>query len=1056
MRKIFYLFCLLCLPAMADTSKEYRELKLISREQVQIPDPELSYTQWQWLHRKRTLVYGFAKPEYPPYDMISGYLEYDGLNADYLGLLAYTLNMQMLVRVYQNKSELMAALKRGDIDLIANAGKQDASKYSLILTIPYRTSVPALIERTGSLLKPSSEKRIAFEPPFSNRRSLAGYITGSIIQNYDSARLALEALSFSNLDAWIGDTMASRYLVNQTNMTNLRVQVLSQEERSPFSFGLAPGHEQLRNALNAVLKNIPENIHSSVIARWQGTPASLQAGENLLFTSLERKWLDEHPVIRIVVNKDYAPLNFFDDTGHFRGLSADVINTIAERTGLKFTIVQASTLLETINEVKSGKADAIAGLPREMAWPNGLLTTRSYLLNSWVLVGDRAQKGSQHLQTIALIKGYPLEDFLQQHYTGVRLLAVDTAKDGLQVVRKQQADALVMPLITANYLLAQEPSSGLEILTGLNTEQSHFGIGLPSQKYLLATILNKALLSIPPEEMQAITRSWFYKTELFNSAPGLSTATAPTGCLIALATLLVCLTLFIAFRYYHRRLLLRQQALTEQYQQAKRLADEANRAKSTFLATMSHEIRTPLNAIIGSLELVVRQQQESAPVETSLLIAAHESALSLLNLIGDILDISRIESNRLMLYPTRTNFRQLIESVAMLFESVARQKGLDFRLEIENGIAGEVLTDAFRVKQVLSNLVSNAIKFTAQGEVTLSAHLIALSEERLDVCLRVIDTGQGISPAVQQWLFQPFMQGSDPGKGAGLGLYICRVLVEMMGGEITLSSQNESGSEFIVKLSLPRMEKTEEAPVPQKSGKKEHRLKILVAEDNNAGRMLLTQQLQHLGHLVIPVEDGALALDRCREQTFDLIITDCHMPNMDGYQFVEQLRQLEQQQQCSPTPVWGLTADAQSSTHHVCIGAGMDDCLFKPVTLKGLKEKLDTLTTTLSDIDARRFNISRLPDELRTPAVFREFIQTLLASLREDRTTLDEESCCSPLRQAEIAKLAHRIIGGARLVQAAELEKACRDLQETVTPDSLKKVRQEVERLIAELAAMKS
>lgn len=216
--------------------------------------------------------------------------------------------------------------------------------------------------------------------------------------------------------------------------------------------------------------------------------------------------------------------------------------------------------------------------------------------------------------------------------------------------------------------------------------------------------------------------------------------------------------------------------LVQELKEAKNLADEASRAKTTFLATMSHEIRTPMNAVISILELELKRANNDR-IERSSIDIAYNSAKSLLELIGDILDIARIESGRLSLSPKRSNLRELVESVARVFEGLARQKGLSLILEIDSSINGDVLVDGMRFKQILSNLVSNAIKFTEAGfiKVTITADLMENALLRINLCVE--DSGIGISPASQQRLFRPFSQverNVPNAEGTGLGLVICR------------------------------------------------------------------------------------------------------------------------------------------------------------------------------------------------------------------------------------------------------------------------------------------
>lgn len=236
--------------------------------------------------------------------------------------------------------------------------------------------------------------------------------------------------------------------------------------------------------------------------------------------------------------------------------------------------------------------------------------------------------------------------------------------------------------------------------------------------------------------------------------------------------------------------------LVQQLQEAKEQAIEASRAKTRFLATMSHEIRTPMNAVIGLLELILKRSADERIDRVSIEIA-HNSATGLLELIGDILDIARIESGRMTLSPKRANLRELVESVARVFEGLARQKRLTLMLEIDAEINRDVLVDALRFKQVVSNLLSNAIKFTEVGfvKVTVVGHLN--DSAQMDVQVIVEDSGIGIAAHDQQQLFQPFVQvqrNVRENEGTGLGLVICRSLCEMMGGQVSISSEPGQGT----------------------------------------------------------------------------------------------------------------------------------------------------------------------------------------------------------------------------------------------------------------------
>lgn len=502
-------------------------------------------------------------------------------------------------------------------------------------------------------------------------------------------------------------------------------------------------------------------------------------------------------------------------------------------------------------------------------------------------------------------------------------------------------------------------------------------------------------------------------------------------------------------------------------------AQDATRAKSAFLAAMSHEIRTPMIGITGMLELL-EHTPLNAEQRRSIAIV-QSSAQSLLQIIGDILDFSKIEAGRMQLDSYDVDLRLLVEHVTGNFSGIASSKGLTMEAVLDPALAAAHIADPLRLRQILSNLLSNALKFTRTGGVTVRAErLEVLADGREVVALRVRDSGIGISDAQRELLFQPFQQ-ADSGTarmfgGTGLGLAICRQLAELMGGRIELASKPGAGSTFSLILPLAvgdhdkiRAERTEYAPeafpsrpLPSVEDARRERSLVLVVDDHSTNREVLTRQLARAGFACETAADGEEALERWKSGDYALVLTDIHMPRMDGYQLTTAIRKAERAGNLERTPVVAITANVSKGEPEHCLAMGMDAFLGKPMRIAQLSATLrhwlphvqfpaPGAAAQYAEPDPDDFvmpaadsvlTAAAAPVDLLTlreiagddPTLASNLLHDFLAAARKDMVALQSALASGNLPEA--VRQAHRIKGAAALVGAHDVRLAATEAED--------------------------
>ncbi|TAN51330.1 MAG: transporter substrate-binding domain-containing protein [Methylococcaceae bacterium] len=667
---------------------------------------------------------------------------------------------------------------------------------------------------------------------------------------------------------------------------------------------------------------------------------------DLQLSAEEKAWLAAHPSIRVGIDRDFAPYEWVDARGEYVGLAADYLALLGQRLRVSFDIVKDKSWAEMLAMAQRGEIDMIACVVKTPEREKYLIFTEPYASTPTVILDDGRSGFIGTLQRlagkrVAVERGYFIEELLLRDYPDISRVSAHDVHDALRLVSIGSADAYIGDAASANYAVKQGGLLNLR-LSGQTEYQSRHSMAATRANPELAGILAKALAAMPRAEMDDIQNRWMS----LQAVAGVSLETVAKYIAgVAVLLLLVGYWNFRLRREIVERKVIEHELLlrSRELECAKVAAEQASVVKSRFLANMSHEIRTPMNAIIGFSELGrgVTAENEAQSYFQHIYTAAN----NLLSIINDILDFSKVEAGEMRLEATPFVLSDVVDGAVGLMKAKAGEKGLSLTATIAEAARGRFLGDALRINQILINLLSNAVKFTVQGCVEVRVERQDKEEISDYAWLRfsVSDTGIGIQAGDGDKLFQPFSQAdasiTRKYGGTGLGLTICRQLIQLMGGDIRVESTPGSGSCFIftVQLGLPGDIPPAQPAAPATQAQSLRGRTVLLVDDNPVNLLVAEKLLKNLALEVRTAGNGLEALAALNEGGYDLVLMDVQMPEMDG---MEATRRIRGDQRWRDLPVIAMTAHALPDEVTACLAQGMNDHIAKPIRADGLRQML--------------------------------------------------------------------------------------------------------------------
>lgn len=1042
---------LLCVGSLAHAAQPVR-YQLVSNLNIP-PDLLIASEKNPW--RDATLRIGIISENTSPYNIIVDDDLY-GLNADYLGYVQQVTGIHFQIYGFSDLAKLEQALHDGTVDLVYGIPQNEAL-HGLKISQPYYVSnLRVLRDRSNDrkVMLNSANARVAISTLTDMQAGNALKTVSSHVQRYDNNLQAVYALLNGSSDYFIADEASASFIIDQLQLGQL-YQIESTLNLGNLSFVFAAANPALIETLNVAIADTPMELMNAIQSRWsKKIPSYLDTG-NADLTQMEKSWVKTHPTVYYAAIENNFPFAYRGSGGQARGYAIDILNIIAQNTGLRFVPLWARNAEQADQLVQSGQASFRTALPLARGVKARYSASMPIHRSLWGVYVGQHDNGISTWSDLAgkrigVLQGDLAQGLVPANEEQIRFADSKAMYDALA---NGQLDALVDNVISANFVALSRYSGAIKLAFAANNIAYPVAFGVRQDQPLLLAILDKNLMQIPSETLQSLRDEWIVDRSNLIDAVNENRMQPQTTWLLALLAAAILLLLGLTLRRFI--LQRRDKREREVLEQARRHAEAENRMKSKFLATVSHELRTPMHAILGLLELELKRQPtpEGLPV-------IYSSASSLLNLLNDLQDHARLATGSLTLAPKAVALHPWVAHISALYRPLIGERPVTLNVSAADNLPAAVLIDGERLLQVANNLINNAIKFTPRGSIQVSIGWREQSAQHGELSLTVTDSGCGIAADEIGKLFQPFYRARGAQRvsvqGTGLGLSICKEIIEQMGGRIELHSRLGVGTE--VSLSVPVTEVALDSATQQTDkplNLPPPSLRVALIDDHPTNLLLMERQLRHFGLQPTLFEQGYPLLKAHRRQPFDLLFIDYNMPRPDGLTLARLIRRDEQRHHLPACQIILCSADVQEFTRIPPELVAIDRFLTKPISLDALAQALPQQPQALE----QQLVLTDIQQSLADMAgndqpMIQRLATTLLTTLQQDRQRLALAAQSEDWLQ--LGQAAHRIKGSLLMLQLPAAASLCQQLVEsgregTLLQDAYTELSTLVEQILIEL-----